>query len=105
MYIKALHRGSLMGPQSYNMFTNDMLFILDDDVDIYNYADDNTFVCSGYDYDSVKDNLRSFKIDIHDIIPDDVVKILGLHLDNNLNSDVHMSKLCKKSRQPDMCSR
>ena len=43
-----------MGPQSYNMFTNDMLFILDDDVDIYNYADDNTFVCSGYDYDSVK---------------------------------------------------
>ena len=43
-----------MGPQSYNMFTNDMLFILNGDVDIYNYADDNTFVCSGYDYDSVK---------------------------------------------------
>ena len=128
---KGSAQGSLMGPQSYNMFTNDMLFILDDDVDIYNYADDNTFVCSGYDYDSVKhtllqnvnnviswfknnnlkvnpdkfqcivfgrkDNLGSFKIDIHDIIPDDVVKILGLHLDNNLNFDVHISKLCKKA--------
>ena len=43
---KGSAQGSLMGPQSYNMFTNDMLFILDDDVDIYNYADDNTFVCS-----------------------------------------------------------
>ena len=122
------------------MFTNDMLFILDDDVDIYNYADDNTFVCSRYDFYSVKhalqqnvnnviswfknnnmtvnpdkfqcivfgrkDNLGSFKIDVHYIIPDDVVKILGLHLDTNLNVDVHISKLCKnKSRQPDMCSR
>ena len=110
---KGSAQGSLMGPQSYNMFTNDMLFILDDDVDIYNYADDNTYVCSGSDYDSVKhtllqnvnnviswfknnnmkvnpdkfqcivfgrkDNLGSFKIDVHDIIPDDV-KILGLHL-------------------------
>ena len=46
-----------MGPQSYNVFTNDMLFILEDDVDVYNYADDNTFVCSGYDYESVKDKL------------------------------------------------
>ena len=39
------------------MFTNAMLFILGDDVDIYNYADDNNFVCSGYDYDSVKHTL------------------------------------------------
>ena len=30
-------------------------------------------------------------------IPDDVVKILDLHLDNNLNFDVHISKLCKKA--------
>ena len=47
-----------------------------------------------------KDNLGSFKIDVHDIIPDDVVNILGLHLDNNLNFDVHVhiSKLCKKKQ-------
>ena len=43
-----------MSPQSYHICTNGMLFILDNDVDIYNYADDNTFVCSGYDYESVK---------------------------------------------------
>ena len=58
MYVhKGFAQGSLMGPQSYNIFTNDMLFILDDDVDIYKYADDNTFVCSGYDYESVKHTL------------------------------------------------
>ena len=126
---KGSAQGPLKGPQSNNMFTNDMLFILDVDVDIYNYADDNTFVCSGYDhhYDMIihtllqnvnnviswlknnnmkvnpdkfqcivfgrKDNLGSLKIDIHDILPDDV-KILGLHL----NFDVHISKLCKKKQ-------
>ena len=46
-----------MGPQSYNIFTNDMLFILDHDVDIYNHADDNTVVCYGDEYDSVKHTL------------------------------------------------
>ena len=44
-----------------------------------------------------KDNNGSFKIYVHDIIPDDL-KILGLHVDNNLNFDVHISKLCTKSR-------
>jgi len=33
-----------------------MLFVLEDYIDVYNYADDNTFVCSGYDYESVKIN-------------------------------------------------
>ena len=36
-----------------------MLYILDNDVDIYNYADDNSLVCSGYDYDDVKSKLLS----------------------------------------------
>ena len=27
--------------------TNDMLYILDDDLDIYNYAADNSLVCFG----------------------------------------------------------
>ena len=35
------------------------LNILDNDVDIYNYADDNSLVCSGYDYDDVKSKLLS----------------------------------------------
>ena len=40
-------QGSLMGPISNNMLANDMMFILDDD--IYNYADDNSLLCSGSD--------------------------------------------------------
>ena len=36
-----------------------MLFVLEDDVDVYNYADDNSFVCSSYDYDYV--NLDKFQ--------------------------------------------
>ena len=34
-----------------------MLYILDNDVDTYNY--DNSLVCSGYDYDDVKSKLLS----------------------------------------------
>ena len=30
---------------SYNMFANDMMFILDDDINIYNYVDDNSLLC------------------------------------------------------------
>ena len=34
-----------------------MLSILDNDIDVYNYADDNTLTSSGYDYDVVQDKL------------------------------------------------
>jgi hypothetical protein len=47
---KGSAQGSIFGPLSYNIFTNDLLSLLDDDVDIYNYADDNPLLCSGYDY-------------------------------------------------------
>ena len=36
-----------------------MLYVLDNDADIYKYADDNSLVCSGYDYDDVKSKLLS----------------------------------------------
>ena len=48
---KGSAQGSLIGPLSYNIFSNDLLGIVDNDVDIYNYADDNYLVCSGYDYE------------------------------------------------------
>ena len=54
---KGSAQGSLMGPISYNMFANDMMFILDDDINIYNYADDNSLLCSGSDYENVKSKL------------------------------------------------
>ena len=46
-----------MGPFCYNVFTNDMLSILNDNIEIYNYADDNTLICTGYNYDEVKMDL------------------------------------------------
>ena len=58
-------QGSLMGPLSYNLFTNDILYILDNDVDIYYYTDDNSLVCSGYDHDDVKSKLLS---NVHKVI-------------------------------------
>ena len=38
-------------------FTNDMLSILDDSINVYNYADDNTLMCTGYNYEHVEDKL------------------------------------------------
>ena len=54
---KGSAQGSLIGPLSYNIFSNDLLDVVDDDVDIYNYADDNSLVYAGYDYDLVKSKL------------------------------------------------
>ena len=54
---KGAAQGSHMGPLCYNIFSNDLLYDIDEDVDIYNYADDNSLVCSGYDYETVKSKL------------------------------------------------
>ena len=54
---KGSAQGSLMGPIPYNMFANDMMFILDDDIDIYYYADDNSLLYSGSNYENVKHKL------------------------------------------------
>ena len=34
-----------------------MLSIVSDNIEIYNYADDNTVICSGYEYKDVKSEL------------------------------------------------
>ena len=58
---KGCAQGSLIGPLSHNFFSNDtctcMFYMIDNDVDICNYADDNSLVCSGYDYDDVNSTL------------------------------------------------
>lgn len=38
---------SIMGPHSYHIFSNDMPFLIDDDMQICNYADGNNSVCTG----------------------------------------------------------
>ena len=52
-------QGSILGPFCYNVFTNDLLSVINGNTDIYNYADDNTLICSGYNYDNVKRELIS----------------------------------------------
>jgi len=54
---KGYAHGSLIGPLSYNIFSNDLLSAVYNDVDIYNYADDNTLLCSRYEYELVKSKL------------------------------------------------
>ena len=54
---KGSAQGSLFGPFSYNVLSNDMFYLLDDDVEIYNYADDNTIICAGKDLINIKKKL------------------------------------------------
>ena len=54
---KGSAQGSILGPFCYNVFTNDMLSIVSDNIEIYNYADDNTVICSGYEYEDIKAEL------------------------------------------------
>jgi len=51
-------QGSLMGPYSYNIFTNDLILQLENKCEIYNYADDNSVCCFATNFDDVKSNLE-----------------------------------------------
>ena len=56
---KGTAQGSILGPFCYNVFTNDLLSVVHGNTDIYNYADDNTLICSGYNYADVRRELIS----------------------------------------------
>ena len=128
---KGSAQGSIIVPVSYNIFANDMLMLLDDDIDVYNYADDNSLACTGNDYTEIQqklvynvnkimtwfqqnnmkvnpdkfdyivfgkhDGLENIIIGDYSIKPKDNVKILGLHLDNKLKFDEHITKLCQNA--------
>ena len=66
------------GPQSYTIFTNDILFILDDDVDIFNA------------FCLVERIILPVLKQVYTIL---YQMIWCWHLDNNINFDVHISKL------------
>lgn len=66
---KGAPQGSLFGPFSYNIFSNDLLLLMTILCDIYNYADDNTICCDGESYEVayhkltvvIKDMMKWFK--------------------------------------------
>ena len=119
---------SILGPLPFNIYICD-LFVENSDIDIANYADDNTpYACSS-DLDSVifklqknterifrwfyNNNLissaeksylivstkKNLEIQVSNcsIKNEDSVKLLGIHLNNDLNFDYHVNQLCKKA--------
>ena len=44
---KGCPQGSLFGPLAYNIFSNDLILLIQDMCDTYNYADDNSIGCGG----------------------------------------------------------
>ena len=44
----------------------------------------------------IKDNLGTFIIGDHDIVPEEYVKLLGLHVDRKLNFNTHISNISQK---------
>ncbi len=56
---KGAPQGSIFGPFSYNIFSNDLLYLVEDLCDIYNYADDNTICIHGSVVDDILSELES----------------------------------------------
>ena len=124
---KGSAQGSILGPFCYNVFINDMLSVISDN--IYNYADDNTVICSGYEYEDVKaelmlnvDKIIEWFQDNHMKVNPDKCKcivfgkvvnpgtclingnvvrpeerVLGVHIDNKLNFGPRVSHICQKA--------
>ena len=63
-----------------NVFTNDMLSIVSDNIEIYNYADDNTVICSGYEYEDVKAELMLNVDKIIEWFQDNHIKVFLINL-------------------------
>ncbi len=130
--IKGSPQGSLMGPFTFNVHSNDLIMLMSRCCSIYNYADDNTICSFSRSHDEViaalerslavmlewfehnhmnanpdkfqfilfdKSGSNNYTIDINGncIKSQNVVKLLGVHVDRHLNFTEHISEMCKKA--------
>ena len=51
-FTKRSPQGSLMGPFIFNIFSNNVLLLLEKKCHVCNYADDTSTLCKHRDYDS-----------------------------------------------------
>ena len=56
---KGVPQGSLIGPFIFNIFSNDLLLLLEKKCHVFKYADDTSIVCKHRDYDSAYNDLLS----------------------------------------------
>ena len=56
--IKGVPKGSILGPVLFNVFINDIFYIVQDST-IYNYADDNTLSYCDFDVDNLVKTLEN----------------------------------------------
>ena len=58
-FSKGVPQGSLMGRFIFNIFSNDLLLLLEKKCHVFNYADDTSILCKHRDYDSAYNDLLS----------------------------------------------
>ena len=84
---KGAPQGSIMGPFSYNVHSNDLIIFLARLCDIFNYADDNTVSCYGHNVNDVKRDLENV-----------LVKMLNWFKENEMKVNNEKSQLILFSR-------